>query len=588
MFKLTRRNCKQSSGHLFAGIDTHWELILSALDWTGQVLDWFGGAPPKTFVAVASGEQLGTEGVTTCRTALQSLQQRVAEEVTFLHSLFSVDIQIEGQSLSAASFASIRSWLQLRLDRLSDLDRWMDFQKLRTVCHKAGLSPFLDKLLRDKPAADQYKPGFYKRFWSLWLDEVYQSDPDLASFDSRRHEEHIARFRELDREQLRIAQSRLRDRLLRQRPTVGNGSRPTGEISILLKEKHKKKRHKSLRQLFRDIPNLILALKPCLLMSPLSVATFLETNTIVFDTVIFDEASQICSEDAVGAIMRGKQIIVVGDSKQLPPNRFFVSDTAEESDNEDEEEAAPEVYDSILDQCAAILPSRKLRWHYRSRCEALIAFSNREFYDDELVTFPGPHIPNADSADRCVEFIFVPDGVYVPGKSQEAGTNRREARRVAEMVFEHFQSQPNRSIGVIAFSERQQLAIDEEFRRLRNLRPEFESFFSENGEEPFFIKNLENVQGDERDVIFFSVGYGPDQHGKLSMNFGPLNKEGGERRLNVAVTRAKYQVKLISSIQPHDMDLSRTNKKGPELLKSYMEFAQRGPASLARKIEVAF
>jgi very-short-patch-repair endonuclease len=575
-------------GHLFTGMNTRWEDVLAALDWTGQVLDWFGSAPPTTFVAVASGEQPGAEQVPARLMALQALRQRTEEETTFLHDLFSTHLRIDNKPLAEAPLASARTWVQLRLDHLSGLDRWMDFQNLRAVCQQEGLASYLGILCRDKPAANDFKPAFYKRFWSLWLDKVYQADPLLASFDGRRHEEHIARFRELDKEQLRSAQGRLRERLWRERPTVGNGSKPAGEMSILLKESAKKTKHKPLRRLFSEIPNLLQALKPCLLMSPLSVATFLDPSVVEFDTVIFDEASQICSEDAVGAIMRGKQIIVVGDSKQLPPSRFFSKGAAEEYDTDDEEEeAVTEVYESILDECSTIgLSQWMLRWHYRSRCEALIAFSNHHFYNDKLVTFPGPHVPDAETADRCVEFVSVPDGVYVREKGQDAGTNRKEAQRVAELVFQHFRTRPDRSLGVIAFSERQQTAIDDELRRIRNSHPEFEPFFSDKGEEPFFLKNLENVQGDERDTILFSVGYGHDQSGKLSMNFGPLNKEGGERRLNVAVTRAKYQVKLVSSIQPHDMDLSRTSKRGPALLKYYMEFAQQGPSSLARETEV--
>jgi very-short-patch-repair endonuclease len=575
-------------GHLFTGMNTRWEDVLAALDWTGQVLDWFGATPPSAFVAVASGEQSGAEKVPGRLASLRALRQRIDEETVFLHDLFSAYLRIENKAFAEAPIVFARAWVQLRLDRLADLDRWIDFQNLRTKCQQEGLATYLGLLCRDKPAADQFKPAFYKRFWALWLDKMYQTDSSLASFDGRRHEEYIARFRELDQSQLRIAQNRLRERLWRDRPAVGNGGKPTGEMSLLLREKAKKTRHKPLRRLFREIPNLLLALKPCLLMSPLSVATFLDPSVVEFDTVIFDEASQICSEDAVGAIMRGKQIIVVGDSKQLPPTRFFTAGAVENYDTEDEEEeAATEVYESILDECSTIgLSQWMLRWHYRSRCEALIAFSNRHFYDDKLVTFPGPQIPNAQSADRCVEFVPVPEGVYIRGKGQDAGTNRVEARKVAALVFQHFQSRPDRSLGVIAFSEHQQTAIDDELRRLRNLHPEYERFFSDQGEEPFFLKNLENVQGDERDTILFSVGYGHDQHGKLTMNFGPLNKEGGERRLNVAVTRAKHQVKLVCSIQPHDIDLSRTEKKGPALLKYYMEFAQRGPTALAREIEV--
>ena len=577
-------------GHLFSGMNTRWEDILSALDWVGQVMNWFTGQPPETFVAVASGKQPRTELINAQLTLLNPLLEHTMAETSFVHEVFSEYLKIGDKSFAEAAFGSVRSWLQLRLDRLSDLDKWMDFQALKSTCAHEGLSSFLGVLCRDKPAASTFKNAFYKRYWSLWLDATYRDDSALAGFDGRRHDEHIARFRKLDLGQLSIAQKRLRSRLERDRPRTGTGAAPTGEMSILLRENAKKTRHKPLRRLFRDMPNLLVALKPCLLMSPLSVATFLDPTVIEFDTIIFDEASQICSEDAVGAIMRGKQLIVVGDSQQLPPTRFFSAGTAEEYDTEDDEDdGSNDVYESILDECSTIgLSPWMLRWHYRSRCEALIAFSNYHMYKNRLVTFPGPHLMDSESADRCVQFVHVPDGVYVRGKGQEAGTNRNEARKVADLVFEHFRTRPERSLGVIAFSERQQTAIDDEIRRRRDTLPEYERFFSEHvdSNEPFFIKNLENVQGDERDSIIFSMGYGRDQNGKLLMNFGPLNKEGGERRLNVAVTRAKYQVKLVSSIQPNDMDLSKTEKKGPALLKYYMQFAQLGPSSLAREQDV--
>lgn len=583
-------NLNAAYGHLFSGIDTRWEEVLYALGWTGGALEWFGTqTPPDTYIRVATGEAPGAEQVGALAGEMQATIHRFHEELEFLLKCFPREsLRIAGSPFEEAPLAEARAWVQLRLDRLHELDRWMEFRDLCRTCNEAGLAPFLAAVARARTASSDLRPAFYKRFWALWLDAVYTAEPALMGFDGQRHEAAIARFRELDAAILKAAQSRIRERLLRQRPVLGGGSAPSGELSILLKERGKKKRLKPLRRLFAEIPNLLQALKPCMLMGPLSVATFLDAHQIEFDVVIFDEASQICSEDAVGAIMRGKQLIVVGDSKQLPPTRFFSASNIEDyDDEEEEEEAASEVYESILDECATIrMPSWMLRWHYRSKCEALIAFSNHHFYDDRLVTFPGPCV-DAEEADRCVQLVHVPGGVYRRGKDKDAGTNRVEARKVAEMVFEHFATQPDRSLGVIAFSERQQTAIDDEIRHLRSARPQFEHFFAEQGEEPFFIKNLENVQGDERDMILFSVGYAKDPTGKLSMNFGPLNKEGGERRLNVAVTRAKHQVKLVSSIEPTDMDLSRTAAKGPALLKYYMEFAHRGPSSLAREIHVS-
>lgn len=334
-----------------------------------------------------------------------------------------------------------------------------------------------------------------------------------------------------------------------------------------------------IRKLFHEIPNLLLTLKPCLMMSPLSVSLFLEADTYQFDTVIFDEASQVCTENAIGAISRGKQVIIAGDSKQLPPTNFFSVSTSSDNDfdTDDDEYDDTGAYESILDE-AGLLPERTLLWHYRSRHEHLIAFSNAEIYKNSLITFPA----NIEKVpDNGVEYIFVRDGFYDRGGKKG---NVNEAQKVAELVFDHFQKHPQRSLGVIAFGEVQQLAIDTAIREMRLRNQNFESFFKEDSEEPFFIKNLENVQGDERDTIIFSIGYAKDANGVFRMNFGPLSKSGGERRLNVAITRAKYNVKLVGSIMPTDIDIDRISSDGPKLLRAYIDFAINGAESLGREV----
>ena len=336
-----------------------------------------------------------------------------------------------------------------------------------------------------------------------------------------------------------------------------------------------------LRRLFHEIPSLLLTLKPCLMMSPLSVAYFLNAEDYHFDMVIFDEASQIFPEDAVGAIFRADQVIIAGDTKQLPPTNFFSAGTGsglDEYDDEDADEYEDGGYDSILEEAAGVLPCRTLRWHYRSRHENLIAFSNREIYRGELITFPGC---SESGPDTGVEFIFVEDGCY---EGRGRNCNVPEAKRCADLVREHIEKHPDRSLGIIAFSEKQQEAISREIRKLREQNPEYERFFAEDKEEAFFIKNLENVQGDERDTIFFSIGYAKTKEQKdtgkpMAMRFGPLGAAGGERRLNVAVTSAKTNLKLISSILPSDLDLSRTQSEGIRLLRSYIEFAMNGGAA---------
>lgn len=337
-----------------------------------------------------------------------------------------------------------------------------------------------------------------------------------------------------------------------------------------------------LRKLFMAIPNLVTSLRPCFMMSPLSVSVFLEAQSYDFDLVIFDEASQVHTEDAVGAIMRGKQAIIVGDTKQLPPTNFFMTSLDDEDfdvdSSESDENYDAGAFESILDEAVAVLPERSLRWHYRSRHEHLIAFSNIKIYNSQLITFPSP----TESASDCgVEYVYVKDGVYDRGGKKN---NIAEARKVADLVFEHIKKYPKRSLGVVTFSEAQQNAVDAAIRQKRLHNPNFDNFFIEDKEEPFFIKNLENVQGDERDTIIFSIGYAKDNKGVMYMNFGPLSREGGYRRLNVAITRAKYNVKLVGSIVPTDIDLEKVSSEGVKMLRSYIEFAQQGIVALEKEL----
>lgn len=318
-------------------------------------------------------------------------------------------------------------------------------------------------------------------------------------------------------------------------------------------------------------------LKPCLMMSPLSVSYFLETEAYHFDLVIFDEASQIFPEDAIGAIFRGSQVVIAGDSKQLPPTNFFAATTNNfdgDYNIEGEENYSDVVSDSILEESVSVLPNRTLLWHYRSKNESLIAFSNREIYKNNLITFPNSI---TKMPDMGVEYIYVENGSYEGGGKN---CNIREAQKCVMLVLEHIQKHPDRSLGIIAFSEKQQTAIENAIIDFREKAPKYEWFFDDTRDEPFFIKNLENVQGDERDTIIFSICYAKDQNGKMYMRFGPLGHEGGERRLNVAITRAKCNIKLVGSILPSDIDLSRTNSEGVRMLRSYIEFARKGENAL--------
>ncbi|MEK0337285.1 MAG: DUF3320 domain-containing protein, partial [Nitrosopumilus sp.] len=323
------------------------------------------------------------------------------------------------------------------------------------------------------------------------------------------------------------------------------------------------------RKIFANIPDVIQRLCPCLMMSPLSLSQYIDPEKIKFDFVIFDEASQMSPVDSLGAIIRGEQLVCVGDTKQLPPTSFFDRVAQIEINDEDLEDLSTPDLESILDECLTIgMKEFYLKWHYRSRHESLIHFSNIKFYKNKLNTFPSPE---RDNKNNGLSLIKIVDGVYDRGGSQK---NIPEAKKLAKAVFEHFRNSPEKSLGIGTFSQAQQTAILDELETLRKSDLSLEHFFADNRDESFFVKNLETIQGDERDVIFISVGYGRDMYGKITMNFGPLNKDGGENRLNVLITRARNKVVVFSSITGDDFDLSKTKAAGVHALKQYLDFAR--------------
>lgn len=409
----------------------------------------------------------------------------------------------------------------------------------------------------------------YHYFRTL-LDQILEKSPALCQFSGSNHNERINKFCELDSKYMDLTKKIIFANLAANLPRRRTGQCPEGtELGILKRECEKRARQKPVRVLLEQIPTLAPVLKPCFLMSPLSVAQYLPADSAAFDLIVFDEASQIPVWDAIGVIARGKQLIVVGDPKQMPPTNFFQKGEAEGDDSKVQEDV--EDLESILDECiAAGVHSTYLNWHYRSRHESLIAFSNHHYYDDRLFTFPAAR----NTEKLGIRFEFVPDGVYDRKASR---TNRNEAEAMVRYIFERLEKSKGnyRSIGVVTFSQAQKDLIEDLLEKERSKHPALESYFSETQEEPLFVKNLENVQGDERDVILFSICYAPDQTGKFSMNFGPLNRQGGERRLNVAITRAKEQVVVFSSIHAEQIDLSRTNAVGAAHLKYFLDYAER-------------
>ncbi|MBI2760590.1 MAG: DUF3320 domain-containing protein [Chloroflexi bacterium] len=571
-----REQLTETYGAYFDDMNTEWDEVIDALGWTGAVKSRFGNStPPFGFIrAVCHGSDVPAL-IRDDHARLTMLLDRLPAERAALHRYFPAEtLLISGQPFGRAVLTTLSAWLRARLDGVGRLQEWVDFLDLQAACDSHGLAGFLQAVLERGVSAEQVEGQFERAFLTRWLDEAYRSDPELSGFRREEHEYLARHFRILDTSLRTATAGKIAKGLAAKRPRLAASANPVeqSETGILLREARKKTRHMPLRKLFAQIPHLLLDLKPCLLMSPLSVAYYLPKGSFAFDVVIFDEASQIAPQDAIGAMLRAKQVIVAGDDRQLPPTAFF---TAEERPDEDDEDGANDPLESVLDECAALPAMQRapLRWHYRSRHESLIAFSNAAFYDNKLITFPGPE----QAGDRAgVRFVHVPDGVWDRGKSR---TNVQEARRTADLVFEHFQEWGGkRSLGVITLNQAQADRIHDELRTRRRERRDFEEFFAEEGAEPFFIKSLENVQGDERDAIILCIGYGPDQNGVVALNFGPINREGGERRLNVAVTRAKRQLTLVTSMHPHQMELARLNRpnRGVKVLQDYLYYARDG------------
>lgn len=453
---------------------------------------------------------------------------------------------------------------------------WCAWQKTRSEAIGLGLMPLIE-FLESNDARDEDLPGLFERsFRRALLFDIIEKENTLREFFGNEHNERIERFRQLDERLAKLSRNMIRMRLASGIPRDELlDDIPRQEIGLLKKEIGKRARHIPVRQLIGRIPKLLPRLKPCVLMSPLSVAQYLDASHESFDVVIFDEASQIPVWDAVGAIARGHQLIVVGDPKQLPPTSFFATNTNDDDDLTPEEHKDLE---SILDELITNgLRHKRLNWHYRSRHESLITFSNRQYYNNELLTFPSP-----DNELGGVRFRHLPLARYDKGRSR---TNRGEAEALVKELVSRLRNPklPRRSYGIVTFSQAQQALIQNLLDEERGKFPEIEHHFSDDPPvegEPVFVKNLENVQGDERDVIFFSICYGLDEAGKLSMNFGPLNRDGGQRRLNVAVTRAKHEVLVFSGLRGDEIDLTKTRARGMRDLKHFLQYAERGHEAL--------
>lgn len=482
---------------------------------------------------------------------------------------------IDNHDLDGSPIQKIRKRIDYALSNRDALQPYLDFLKVELI---AKASPLVSVLGPLQDAAGDYAllpEAFDFIFYRSCAEKLLGEDSRLCSHSGATHEQLRKRYQQLDRKIMDLRREQIASGLTDRRiePGVGRGrASDFTDLALVRRQIGLQRRHLALRELFRRAGNAIQTLKPCFMMSPMSVAQFLEPDGIRFDLVVMDEASQIRPEDALGALARGTQVVVVGDPMQLPPTSFFEKVDRDESADEDSEEA--EVQDltgqeSILDLARGpYQPVRQLRWHYRSRHESLIAFSNREFYDNSLIVFPSPHDDNPQFGVRIVEV----DGVY------ESSQNRREAEAVVAAAQTFMHDFPSQSLGIVAMNKIQQDLLQKLMDDLfaSDVKAEAYRLHWEDTLESTFVKNLENVQGDERDVIFISTVYGKDAAGNFYQRLGPINGVHGHRRLNVLFTRAKHQVRLFTSMKSSDLRIEAKTRWGVKALKNYLSFAKDG------------
>ena len=464
-----------------------------------------------------------------------------------------------------ASLNQLNLWLS-NIDKLKDWYQWrLVYNKMQTL----QIGFIADQYEADNIEASKLLNIFNKSFYKDAIEYIISKEPTLELFKGQIFNDTIEKYKTLVAGFEQLTRKELFAKMASNLPSFTREATQNSEVGILQRNIRNNARGISIRRLFDLIPSLLPRMCPCMLMSPISVAQYIDVDADKFDLIVFDEASQMPTYEAVGAIARGKNVVIVGDPKQMPPTNFFSVSTVDEDNIEMED------LESILDDCLALsMPSRYLLWHYRSKHESLIAFSNSEYYDNKLLTFPSP-----DNIESKVRFVPI-EGFYDKGRSRQ---NKAEAQAIVDEIVRRLSDEKlrKRSIGVVTFSSVQQSLIEDLLSDVFMLNAQLESFALEC-EEPLFIKNLENVQGDERDIILFSVGYGPDKDGRVSMNFGPLNRLGGERRLNVAVSRARYEMIIYSTLRSDQIDLNRTTAVGVAGLKRFLEYAEKGGQVVSR------
>ena len=535
------------------------------------------------FAKQCSGGEL-VQLITAIKKDVASGQEVIDAGVLFLENIqnLGADLNIDHylDESNENEFGAVYEELKALSDNKDSYREWVLYDAKRKHLSEIGLEDLLSDIDEGVTPIDRVKTEFIYALNEARWKRIIAERPALISFSRLDRHEIVDRFREYETSRILETRLLIKDEHLSQLPTGANG-----EMGILRGEINKKKRHRPIRQVIKNAASMVQRIKPVFLMSPVSVAQFLTPETIEFDMLVIDEASQVKPEDAIGAIARAKQVVVVGDTKQLPPTSFF--DRLMENTNDDEDDdvetqvVAAGDMESILKLCDARgLPNSMLRWHYRSRDPSLIACSNDEFYEKRLIIPPSPSM-----SDPALGMSFNKvSGIYSSASKGggRRGTNQVEAEKIADRLLEISKNTPDYSVGIATFSKSQADMITEVLELKRRADPHLDAILTPDGIEPVFIKNIENVQGDERDIILVSVGYGPHEAGGrlASMNFGPVNAEGGERRLNVLFTRARIACEIFCSFEPSDIDLNRSKKYGTQVFKKFLEFAKSGSLPL--------
>jgi very-short-patch-repair endonuclease len=555
---------KEAFGEKWDGLKSNWDDLVKLIEW-----DEFGLSRKILKYRVLALQNIEKPSLANpireLREAIPLLLQKL-KQLTQKLDLDTVET-LGNSDLQAISFSTLRQKLTTWRDYPDELSKWIIYSIHAQELRKEGLSELLTAYDAGQVTVENAAHLFRQKYCESMTKWIWATRSELTRFDGKSHGTYVDEFRRLDQERIQLAQKEVAAAHFDRMPHESD----RGDMSIILREIAKKRRHLPIRKLLKEAGRAVQSIKPVFMMSPISVAQFLEPGGLEFDLLVMDEASQVSTEDALGAMARAKQIVVVGDTKQLPPSRFFsrvMDDAPFVGDDETDQTSDIE---SVLTLCLARgVSQRMLRWHYRSRHHSLIAVSNREFYDERLCVIPSP---SKTSSSYGLQFRYVKDGIFDRGGS---ATNKIEARTVAEAIIEHAKQFPNLSLGVGTFSVSQRDAILDELEQIQRQNPDTEKFFGASRDEPFFVKNLENIQGDERDVIFISVGYAKDASGFQAMSFGPLSSDGGERRLNVLITRAKERCVVFSSMKSDEIDLNRANGFGPRALKTFLRFAEIG------------